>query len=112
MTEKGLRFAILPLAMGHFNISSDKISKKKKKKRKDFQAWWAWIINGAFIFVFKFFNVIITSGYIEDMKNTREIAQEKLNLQVLIHISIFFNLSRFNEAQYLSRSIKQRDFRI
>ena len=63
-------------------------------------------------FVFKFFNVIITSGYIEDMKNTREIAQEKLNLQVLIHISIFFNLSRFNEAQYLSRSIKQRDFRI
>ena len=63
-------------------------------------------------FVFKFFNVIITSGYIEDMKNTREIAQEKLNLQVLIHISIFFNLSRFNEAQYLSLSIKQRDFRI
>ena len=63
-------------------------------------------------FVFKFFNVIITSGYIEDMKNTREIAQEKLNLQVLIHISIFFNLSRFNEAQYLSRSIKQWDFRI
>ena len=63
-------------------------------------------------FVFKFFNVIITSGYIKDMKNTREFAQEKLNLQVLIHISIFFNLSRFNEAQYLSRSIKQRDFRI
>ena len=33
MIEKGLRSAILPLVMGHFNTSSNKISKKEKKKR-------------------------------------------------------------------------------
>ena len=32
MIEKGLRSAILPLVMGHFNTSSNKISKKEKKK--------------------------------------------------------------------------------
>ena len=33
MIEKGLRSAILPLVMGHFNTSSNKISKKEKKKK-------------------------------------------------------------------------------
>ena len=47
--------------------------------------------------------MIITNGYIEDMKNTQEIAQEKLNLQVSIHISILINLLKFNETRYLSQ---------
>jgi len=45
------------------------------------------------------FKMIITNGYIEDMKNT----QEKLNLQVSIRIPILIDLSKFNEARYLSQ---------
>ena len=53
----------------------------------------------------------ITSGKIEDMKNTQEIAQEKLNLQVPIPSStpsIFRDLMKLDT----SRSIKIWDFRI
>ena len=40
------------------------------------------------------FKIIITNGYIEDMKNTKKIAQKKLNMHVLIPILILVELLR------------------
>ena len=61
------------------------------------------------------FKMIITSGYIEDMKNTQETAQEKLNLQVLIRIlymSIYRDFMKLDTCLDTSRSIELGDFRI
>ena len=44
------------------------------------------------------FKMIIRNCYIEDMKNTKKIAQEKLNLHVSIPILILVELLRFNKA--------------
>ena len=49
------------------------------------------------------FKIIITNGYIEDMKNTKKIAQEKLNMHVPIPILILVELLRFKKSRYLSQ---------
>ena len=58
------------------------------------------------------FKMIITNGYIEDMKNTQEATQEKLNLQVSIRISllIYRNLMKLNTYLNTSQSIEPATF--
>ena len=52
--------------------------------------------------------MIITSGYIEDMK----ITQEKCNLQVSMPPRKKLDLSRFIKARHMSQSINLTGFRL
>ena len=56
--------------------------------------------------------MIITSGYIEDMKITQEMLKKKCNLQVSIPLRQKLDLSRFIKARHMSRSIELTGFRL
>ena len=56
--------------------------------------------------------MIITSGKIEDMKTTQELLKKSANLQASIPPRQKLDLSRFIEAQQMSRSIELTGFQI